>query len=440
MKFLLVHPPMDGSEPPVRRTEGLGLAYVAAVLRRDGHEVEMLDGYLRRLRPRALIREILRRDFDCLGITASDVHKWTTISIARAVRKRRKDALIVAGGYFPTFHAQRLLTVCPEFDFLVRGEGETVVSEGFGRIARGEDWRETPGLAFRQDGTEVLNPLPPLVHDLDSLPFPARDELKLVGQGMPALIVGSRGCNHRCSFCSIPSFYALSGRKAPRSRSPRNVLDEIEEVTAATGIKEFVFADDNFIGPGTKNRERVFQFAEEIRSRKLDFAFTIQCRVDEIDEEILKLLKDVGLFRVYLGVESSVERQLHTYNKRTTAEQNRRAIELIRRVGLDLQIGFIMLDPYTTLKEMLENMQFLDDMDLKEFRRNMLRLQYTPKLGLYGGVPLIEQVRADGLLRKKGFDCEFVFKDPQFRLIYGAAQALGAPLGFLARLYRLVRS
>jgi len=439
MKFLLVHPPMDGSEPPVRRTEGLGLAYIAAVLRRDGHEVEMLDGYLRRLRPWALIREILKRDFDCLGITASDVHKYTTISIARAVRRHRKDALIIAGGYFPTFHAERLLTVCPEFDFVVRGEGETVVSEAFGRIAQGENWRETPGLAYRKDGTPVLNPLPPLVHDLDSLPFPARDELKAVGGGMPALILSSRGCNHRCSFCSIPSFYGLSGGRAPRFRSPGNVLDEIEHVMADTGIREFVFADDNFIGPGTRNRERVVRFAEEIRNRKLDFTFTIECRVDEIDEEILRLLKDVGMNRVFIGIESAVQRQLDTYRKRITVEQNRQAVELIRRLGLRFHAGFIILDPYTTMDEVLENMQFLRGLNLPEYQMKLPGVLRTPKLGLYGGVPLIEQIRADGLLRENGFDYKFAFKDPQFRLIYVAAQALGAPLELLARLHRLVR-
>ena len=90
MKVLLVHPRMDGVEPPIRRTESLGLGYIAAVLRRDGLEVEMLDAYLRAMGHEEMMHEILSRDFDCLGLTAYDVHKQTLMAIARTVRKKKK--------------------------------------------------------------------------------------------------------------------------------------------------------------------------------------------------------------------------------------------------------------------------------------------------------------------------------------------------------------
>lgn len=233
---------------------------------------------------------------------------------------------------FANLHSRKILLACPEFDFLVRGEGEITASEVFGRISRGEDWHDVPGIAYLNDGKPVLNPMPPLVEDLDSLPFPARDELAQMTPKMPALISGSRGCYHRCAFCSIHSFYGLHGGRAPRYRSPANILDEIEKVISQTGVREFVFSDDNFIGPGVKNRERVLRIIDEMKARKLDFTFTIECRVDEADEEILRMLKEVGLTRVFLGVESGVQRQLDTYNKKITVEQSRRAIELIRNL------------------------------------------------------------------------------------------------------------
>lgn len=433
MKFLLVHPPMDGAEPPARRTENLGLAYIAAVLRRDGHDVEMLDGFLRRMKPRQLIEEILRREFDCLGITAYDVHKKILIQIARDVRKHRKDAIICAGGYFPTFWAEKLLPACPELDFVVRGEGEWVVSEVFGRMSRGEEWRDVPGIAYLKDGSPVLNPMPPLIADLDSIPFAARDEFGRLPHGDPALVLSSRGCYHRCSFCSISSFYGLSGTHAPRSRDPKLVVDELEHLVETIGIREFVFADDNFIGPGAKNRERVMRFVEELKARKLDIRFTIECRVDEVDESLLRALMEVGLFRVFMGLESGVQTQLDRYSKRITIDQSREAVKLIRSLGLETHFGFITLDPYVTLDEMLTNLEFVRELKLSE-AKSAITWDFMRKLGIYGGMPLAEKLRADGLLRERGFDLTFRFKNPGFRLVYGAIWALAAParwLGFL---------
>ncbi len=432
MKILLLNPPMDGKEPPTRHTESLGMGYIAAVLRRDGHDVEMLDAYLRRMKLGETINEVLSRDFDCLGITAYDVHRHNLLTIAKKIRKKRKDAIICAGGYLPTFTAEKILLACPEFDFLVRGEGEITASEVFGRISRGEDWHDVPGIAYLNDGKPVLNPMPPLVGDLDSLPFPARDELAQMTPKMPALISGSRGCYHRCAFCSIHSFYGLHGGRAPRYRSPANILDEIEKVISQIGVREFVFSDDNFIGPGVKNKERVLRIIDEMKARKLDFTFTIECRVDEADEDILRMLKEVGLTRVFLGVESGVQRQLDTYNKKITVEQSRRAIELIRKLGIDIHVGLIMLDPYVTLGELIQNLDFVREMKIQD-SITKLPLFFIPKLCLYGGVPLIEKLREEGLLREKGLEMDYVFKDKSFRLIYGISQVVGKTIGLVNR-------
>lgn len=427
MRILLVSPPMDGKEPPIRHTESLGMGYIAAVLRKDGHEVEILDAYLRRMNLKAAISDILSREFDCIGITASDVHKQNLMTIAREVRKHRSDALICAGGYLPTFTAEKLLRNCPEIDFLVRGEGELTASEVFRRISQGSDFRDVPGVAYLHEGSPVLNPLPPLIKDLDELPFPARDELAAISPEVPAMISGSRGCYHRCAFCSIHGFYSLHGGRAPRYRSPQNILDEIESVIEKTGIREFVFADDNFIGPGERNRQRVFRLVDEIRARKLSFTFTIECRVDEADEELLRALKEVGLIRVFLGVESGVQRQLDTYNKRITVEQIRSAVDLVRRLGIDMHAGLILLDPYVTFDELVKNVQFVREMGLQD-GTTKLPVVYTSKLQLYGGVPLIEKLRNEGLLREKGMDLDYVFRDPTFRLVYSLTNCVGKVL------------
>jgi len=153
----VVQPPYDRHEPPIVRTESLGLGYITSVLRLDGHDVEIVDAQLRCLHTRDTIREIIARKFDCVGFTAADAHKKTLVRIVREVRRSRKDALIIAGGYLPTLAAKQLLGACPELDFLVRGEGEQVISEALARISAGRDWRDTPGLAYSADKTAILN-------------------------------------------------------------------------------------------------------------------------------------------------------------------------------------------------------------------------------------------------------------------------------------------
>lgn len=431
MKVLLLHPPLDYEVPAAYRTESMGLGYIAAVLRRDGHEVELFDAHLRCLALPDVIREVLSREFDCIGISAANAHRRMLASIAKAVKKRKKDALIIAGGYLPTLNAGYLLPECPELDLIIRGEGEAVASDVFSRISRGEDWHDAPGIGYLDGKKVVLNPLPPLIQDLDSIPFPARDGLTQAVFPMSAGVASSRGCYRQCSFCCIQSFYALSGSRAPRFRDPVKVVDEIESIISSTGIREFRFIDDDFIGPGPKMRERVIQIAEEIIARKLGITFKIECRADEVDDEVLRILKEAGLTDVFLGVESGVQRQLDTFNKKLTIEQNREAIEIVRRSGVQLRAGFIMFDPYTTVDELNENMQFIKEMGLEEEAKKA-PAPFVSRLILYRGTPLEEQVKADGLLREHGIDIDYIFKDPQVRMMSKVATISSA----ISRLFR----
>ena len=420
MKILLLHLP-KGSELRIEdRCESVGLGYIAAVLRRDGHEVEVLDAHLQCLDIRETVRAVCACEFDCLGITTMHQDRPLLMQVARAVRKHRKDAIITVGGYLPTLDTQSLLDSCPEVDFVVRGEGENVASDVFGRIARGEDWKSTPGIAYNSGDKVVMNPLPALIQDLDSLPFPARDALS---QGPPlewVSIASSRGCYHKCSFCSVQSFYLLSGGHAPRYRSPEKVVDEIESIIQASGHSKYSFVDDDFIGPGEKTRERAVKIVDEIKARNLKINFSLECRADEVDEDMLRSFMDAGLTGIFLGIESGVQRQLDTYNKRISVEQNKRAIEMVRRLGLRMQPGFIPFDPYTTIEELQENMQFIRDVNLWEGQTGPT----PPRIILYPGVPLVEKVREDGLLKKRGTELDYTFKDPSIRIAWGFFQTM----------------
>lgn len=422
MKLLLINPPYDREPRNSFPTEGLALGYLAAVLRREGHEVEILDARIQRLEPSKILREIANKSFDCLGITVADAQKHNLLAIARDVRKRGKETLIVAGGYLPTLAAERLLQVCPEIDLLVRGEGERTAVDLFEAIDRGEDWKNIRGIAFRQDGEVVLTPPAHLISDLDSIPFPARDSLDQTKESVPVLMVGSRGCYHRCAFCCINSFYSLAGNKPPRYRSAENVVDEMETIVREKGRRRFGFVDDDFVGPSEETKERAVKIAKEIIKRKLGVTFSLEFRADEVDEGLLRLLKEAGLNHVLMGIESGAQSQLDRYCKRVSVEQNVRAIETVRNAGVKLTSGFIMFDPYTKPQEVVENMQFLRETRLRDDR--IAANDMTLKLKLFHGLPLTERVRADGLLREKGLDLDYVFQNPQTKFVFKTFSAI----------------
>jgi len=421
VEVLLVHLPDGGFKTgDCFRSESLGLGYIASVLRRDGHEVEILDAAMARLGFRETLRQITRRKYDILAFTALHDNRDYLIKCVREIRREHGSGVIVVGGYLPTLVPEKLLRACPEIDVLVRGEGEQVASDLMGRIGRGEEWRETAGIAYLRDGGFIATALPSLIQNMDGLPFPARDALRQAPPGaiVRPVVASSRGCFHKCSFCSINTFYGLSGGHGVRYRTPANFVDELEHVTAETGIAEFQVVDDDFIGPGRKGQERAVSIADEIIARGLKIRFAMECRADEVQVDTLKRLKEAGLFRVFLGVESGVQRQLDTMNKGTTVEQNRRGVEAVRELGLIVHVGFIMFDPYTTLREIEENLRFI--------RETKLTADVPPtselKLLLYEGLPILEKLRADGLLRENGLDLSYEFRNPVTKLVWLAAK------------------
>lgn len=161
------------------------------------------------------------------------------------------------------------------------------------------------GLTYRTGPDIVTNPARPNASDLDCLPFPARDTLPLVlTAGNAPLIYSSRGCNCRCEFCSVHKFYRSSGNGQWRGRSPKNVVDEMEEIANQFGIKEFAFADEQFMGHGRTGMDRALGIAEELLKRRLAFHWYVETRSSDVSLPVFAKLRKSGLRAVFMGLES----------------------------------------------------------------------------------------------------------------------------------------
>ena len=148
------------------------------------------------------------------------------------------------------------MTLCPEIDYIVKGEGEETLPELVHTLFAGGDVKKVPGLLGRTGATLWESPDRPSAAKLDELPWPARDTLpQILEKTGCASILSSRGCYGRCSFCSVDAFFSRFGPKM-RLRSAGDVLAEMEYLQKEYGVKNFAFNDAEFIGSKGRGRAR----------------------------------------------------------------------------------------------------------------------------------------------------------------------------------------
>lgn len=202
-----------------------------------------------------------------------------------------------------------------------------------------------------------------LIKDLDSIPFPDRRFSALSAKkGITTYIIGSRGCYNNCSFCYLNPFYGKDS--CWRGRSPFNIFMEIDHLRIHEGNSSFYFADANFFGPGKIGKERLISLANLLIGLKPQISFGIECRANDVEEKLISLLARAGLKSIFLGIESGNQASLDLFRKNATVEVNRQAIETVRKVGLKLNIGFIMFGKDSSLDGIRRNFNFLQGMDL----------------------------------------------------------------------------
>lgn len=280
----------------------MGLGYIAAVLEED-HEVKVVDVCAEKLDDNSFKGIISNINPEIVGITSDTNSFQRAIEIAEMIKQIDKETIIVIGGaHSNALPNYPLKYDC--FDIVAHGEGERMAVELWDRIAKGKSYEDVKGIAFRKNDKIVINPRQELIENLDELPFPARHLFpmdKYPGEfglhASPIYPIGtSRGCPFSCAFCSNNMIF---GRKY-RSRSPRNIINEIELLINEYGAKGIYFREDIF----TLNKKRVIEICNEINERRLDFKWVCESRVNTINEEMLRSMKNAGCELIWFGVES----------------------------------------------------------------------------------------------------------------------------------------
>ena len=394
--------------------DNLGLRYLLSSVRRAGFR-GWIETYTSDPEPIAQLVARLRPDV----VGFSLIFQYMSPAFARVIqtlRARGCQAHITIGGHYPSFDYQEVLQRIPGVDSIVRFEGEATLVELMNKLSMGEDWRCISGIAYRQAGEIVANSLRPALEDLDLLPFPERSDIDYRQRDLAtASVLGSRGCPWNCSFCSIRPFYEAQGGKLRRLRSPAAVVEEMRQLHVEQGARIFLFQDDDFLATGRRAREWAEAIADGIIAAGMAhrIAFKISCRSDEVRHETMAHLVSAGLTHVYMGVENGDEQGLKNMNKMLKPNHHIEAGNVLRDLGVSFDFGFMLLEPYSTIAIVRNNIAFLD-----RFVGDGWTVAGFCRTLPYAGTPLKRQLEAEGRMIGTPFEPDYNFLDPKLDLFY----------------------
>lgn len=373
-------------------TPPINLMYLGGALEEDSYDVKIIDDDLEQLGYKKISHITSKSEPQLVGITATTSTIKNALEYAKLSKKLLPDSLTVIGGPHTTFMPAETLKSCPSLDAVVIGEGEKTMVELASLSCEGKDGKLSgvKGIAYQDKfGNIKMNPPRELIEDLDSIPFPARHLVPFESYGSTkdktSDMITSRGCVFSCGYCSSS---LIMGKKF-RTRSPPNVVDEIEHLIETYKLENIAFMDDTFM----LNKRRAKEIAEEIRIRGLDIGFVASSRVDMVDKKLLEVLKRAGLTTLYYGVESGSQRILDLMKKGITLNQAEEAVRSAKDVGLEVLTSFILGFPGETREEIDKTIDFSIKLNADYSQFSIL----TP----FPGTPIYHELK-----RKKLIDTE----------------------------------
>lgn len=350
-KALLINPPRDNvvhldcpdfvdlgsisSFPPI------GLMYLAQGLRDKIPEIEVsiLDSVAEGLNHAEIGDQVSKRSPDVIGVTATTYTFYDVWETAKTIKKVKPNIPIVVGG--PHMYILAHETMVHEcFDYGVIGDGEEVFAGLCMAISRMVPVKPQNGLLMRKNGSVIGSDVAE-IRNLDDIEIPAIDLIdpfkyySTLGKGKAiGTICTSRGCPYNCTYCQVP-------RRKYRMRAIKNIIREIE-FYINKGIDDYLFFDDLF----NITKKRVIEFCESILERKLKITWMFRGRVDQIDEEVMKLAYRAGCRNVSVGIEDSTNEGLKAIKKEITIKQAYAAVRAIRKNNIKCSTNWIIGFPH----------------------------------------------------------------------------------------------
>lgn len=278
------------------------------------------------------------------------------------------------GGPHLTAVPKETMDIFPKFDIGIIGEGEETIIELLNALENNEDLEKIQGTIWRKNGQLHKTSLRPPIKNLDELPLPAWDLLPSLTENYRLSVVGtksklstslitSRGCPGRCIFCDT----AVFGRRI-RGYSARYVIKMIKYLISKYGIRDFLIYDDNFVAL----RKRAIEICQMIKDENLEISWSCCARVNLVNAELLKMMKEAGCWQIEYGIESGSQRLLDFMKKGITLSQVKDALRLTKQAGISTRGNFIFGNILETEETLQETIDFILNLELDYFQQTFL--------------------------------------------------------------------
>ena len=339
---------------------------------------------------------VLQHNFlDCLAFT-------------KEVKALCPKSICIWGNIQASFHGEYILKNYSVVDFISVGEGELTLVELIGKLTRGLAVSQCKGIYYREKDNVVFSGSRELITDLDALPFPDRSFIPVKYRSPISMlqipVFASRGCMGTCTFCDAKVINVDSqGKPCVRTRTIRNVISEINAIKQEFQSSCIYFMDSTFCADSQNAYIRLDELYDELNESGLNIYFFMNLRAEQFDDRLinsLNQLRKVGLKFLFVGFESGSPDDLKLYGKRATLRDNINAVEYLHKGGfLDINssfgfdFGFINFNPYSTIKTLWENFEFLAKEGLPTTIYHL-----TNALQITSSTPITKKLRKDGLL------------------------------------------
>ena len=352
MRILLVRPPVPKHTIGLKHVmvcEPLELEYVAAGA--VGHDVRIFDMILERGLDRQL--RTFRPDIVATSCYITGVNE--AIKVCRTAKRHNRDCFTVVGGVHASVAPEDFAD--PSVDCIALGDGTSLMPQIIGAVGGETSLASIPNLALPSGPHTVVRTRSSVyMPQPDTLPFPRRDltahlrhRYYYLFHQPVAVMKTTWGCWYNCGFCMT---WAVTGGMA-FSRSPESIVAELEQISET----EVYIVDDIFL----INRARLTEIAQLIRKRGITKKFLVYGRADFISEheEVIREWSELGMSAVIVGLEAGTDAELNDLDKRCTLAQNKSAIDVLRRQGVDIYASLITQPEYG-VKDWRRLAEFID--------------------------------------------------------------------------------
>jgi radical SAM superfamily enzyme YgiQ (UPF0313 family) len=376
------------------RYSNIGVDQIAGYLRKKDYSIDIL--YSHKGVQFENVKNSLQLKYDVYGLSLNSFNYQCCLKTIDYIKKSRPDSLIVFGGGFCTRYYREIYQKTKNVDFIILGDGEIpmekllecLINDNFSSLDK----------SYIVTKNDYDGKMPYCNKKIEY--FPAYDyyinEKKMKNARKEYCIQTKNNiCTGKCSFCT-----ERKGNIAYKDIS--HIVEEVNYVATAFGIKKFFFTDDNIFDPNNEfSKQRISHFCSEIQKLPLNLVFKCYTKANSLknseeDNKLLKQMSETGFKTFFVGIEAGNEQDLRLYNKLTTVQQNEDIVLLLKKHGIKPQIGFINFNPYSTIDTLRQNYNFLMNIEMDN-----LFMYICSYLRVFKYTDIYTKMQSDKLLFKK---------------------------------------